>query len=528
MGIALLLARLVLSAVFAVAGLAKLFDRIGTRQTLVDFGVPERLAPPLAVLLPLAELCVSAALLPLISAWGGAVAALVLLVVFTFTLAISLLRGRTPECHCFGQISSSPVGRWTVARNLALAVAAGLIVFGGRVDPGPSTVAWLADLNVVERAEVVGGLLALALIAAGAWFQLQMLRQQGRLILRIDALEARLAGGEPAPSANLPAALHGVPVGAPAPGFRLNGLDGEVLTLDALLAGGKPTFLIFTNPNCGPCQLLMPDVVRWQREYAGSIVIVLLSEGTPEDNRSKHVAYGLSHILLQEKREVADAYHAYGTPGAVLVRSDGLIGTGLAQGADAIRLLVAQVVRATLRPAPALADALPGSGNGAGKGLAALPILKIGDLAPSLKFRDLNGGTVDLADFRGDQILLLFWNPACGFCQRMLQDLREWEASPPPAAPRLLLISTGIGEDNRVLNLRSPIALERDFEAGYSFGANGTPTALLLDAQGRIASDVAAGAEAVFALARGGAKREARLVGVGGTDRPRGTRLSPP
>jgi thiol-disulfide isomerase/thioredoxin len=32
-------------------------------------------------------------------------------------------------------------------------------------------------------------------------------------------------------------------------------------------------------------------------------------------------------------------------------------------------------------------------------------------------------------DFRGEESLVLFWNPGCGFCQQMLADLKEWEAS---------------------------------------------------------------------------------------------------
>jgi len=54
MPFALLSARLLLAVVFAVAGLAKLADRAGSRQTLIDFGVPALLAKPFGVLLPLA------------------------------------------------------------------------------------------------------------------------------------------------------------------------------------------------------------------------------------------------------------------------------------------------------------------------------------------------------------------------------------------------------------------------------------------------------------------------------------------
>jgi uncharacterized membrane protein YphA (DoxX/SURF4 family) len=48
--------RLVLAGVFIVTSLSKLADRPGSRQALVDFGVPT----PLKILLPLAKLGVAA------------------------------------------------------------------------------------------------------------------------------------------------------------------------------------------------------------------------------------------------------------------------------------------------------------------------------------------------------------------------------------------------------------------------------------------------------------------------------------
>ncbi len=38
-------------------------------------------------------------------------------------------------------------------------------------------------------------------------------------------------------------------------------------------------------------------------------------------------------------------------------------------------------------------------------------------------------------------MLVLFWRPSCGFCQRMLNDLKAWEANPPTNAPKLLMVS---------------------------------------------------------------------------------------
>ena len=56
MEVALLVARLLLAGVFLVAGVAKLANRAGSRQAIVDFGLPARLATPLGIVLPLAEL----------------------------------------------------------------------------------------------------------------------------------------------------------------------------------------------------------------------------------------------------------------------------------------------------------------------------------------------------------------------------------------------------------------------------------------------------------------------------------------
>src|SRR5262245_11676744 len=64
MDTALLIARLILAAVFAVAGVAKLLDRDGTREGLEGFGVPARIATPGALILPLVEIAVAVLLLP--------------------------------------------------------------------------------------------------------------------------------------------------------------------------------------------------------------------------------------------------------------------------------------------------------------------------------------------------------------------------------------------------------------------------------------------------------------------------------
>jgi len=139
-----------------------------------------------------------------------------------------------------------------------------------------------------------------------------------------------------------------------------------------------------------------------------------------------------------------------------------------------------------------------------GKVHAAAPTVeaaqKVGEEASEVKLPDLEGNTVELANFRGEETLVLFWNPGCGFCQQMLPDLREWEQNPPEEAPKLLVVSAGTEEANREQDLSSTVVLDQNFATGRAFGASGTPSAVLVDAEGKVASDIAVGAPAVLEL----------------------------
>ena len=498
----LLFARLLLAVVFIVAGLAKLADRAGSQQALRDFGVPSLLANPFGVLLPLAELAVAVALIPTVSAWWGATGALVLLLLFVVGIGYNLARGRTPDCHCFGQIHSAPIGWPTLIRNLFLAAIAAFVVEFGRTHIGPDPIGWFGTLAPIQRIELVGGVMLVALLAIEGWVLLQVLRQQGRLLLRIEALEAWV--GMPATVAE-PAsgeAETGLPVGMPAPAFALPSLYGETITLDSLRAMGKTITLIFSDPGCGTCVELLPEAVRWQRDYADKLTLVFISRGTPEANRAKIAGQEITHILLQRDREIAEAYKTLGTPSAVLIRPDGTIGIPMAVGADAIRGLVAGAIGLPVLKSLPMVASTKGDGHAAVLSQSVVP--KVGDPAPAFTLPDLSGKPIHLTDFRGNKTLVLFWDPNCGFCQQMLKDLKAWEARPPGKAPKLLVISTGTVQANQAMGLHSSVVLDQDFSTGSMFGADGTPMAVLVDAEGKIASEVAAGAPAVLALAGAG------------------------
>jgi peroxiredoxin len=337
-----------------------------------------------------------------------------------------------------------------------------------------------------------------------------LLRQNGRLLVRLEAVEASLGtGGSVAPSEN-GTPVHqaeGLPVGSEAPDFSLSGLHGETLTLDALRSSDKPVMLLFTDPGCGPCNALLPEVGRWQEEHAHKLTLALISRGDVEENKTKAQEHGLTNVLLQKDWEVSEAYEVRGTPSAVLIGPDGKIASPVAGVAEGIRGLLSYAVgeRAQLPMQPHQHQTEGQPCPNCGKAHAAAPTVpaaqKVGEEAPEVKLPDLEGKTVELADFRGEETLVLFWNPGCGFCQQMLTDLKEWEATSPEDAPKLLVVSAGSEEANREMGLASPVLLDQNFATGRAFGASGTPSAVLVDAEGNVASEVAVGGPAVLELA---------------------------
>lgn len=339
MDIMLLIARLVLAAVFLASGLAKLADPAGSRQAMRDFRVPERLAAPAAIALPIFELVVAAALIPRATAWWGAAGALALLAAFTAGIGYTLAQGRTPACHCFGQLHSAPVGTATLLRNGALAAVSALVVLFGFDDSGSSAIAWAIDRTTGER--VAMAVVAAIFLAAGVvgWLLLRMLGENGAMLVRLDGQESGSAGETSAPVPG-----SGLAVGDRAPTFALANLAHGTTTLDDLRAAAKPVLLLFTDPDCRPCEALMPDIGRWQRQYGQALTVALVSRGDPAANRVKAAEFGLPHVLLQHDHEVADAYGAVSTPSGVLVNPDGTIGAPAAAGPDAVRDLVVRAI----------------------------------------------------------------------------------------------------------------------------------------------------------------------------------------
>ena len=476
----LLIFRLTLAGIFLLAGLSKLADPAGSKRSLVDFGLPAAIAKAGAILLPLLEIAVAFCLLPARLAWYGALGALLLLTAFILAIAAALAQGRKPDCHCFGQLHSKPVGWDLMARNVALALLPFLLLYHGADQPGFSI--WVEGLTPAVTLLLAIGCFCLALLVFQSWFQFQLMRQGGRMLLRLEALEQMRppAEAQPEPASKRAApALQGLPVGQEAPAFTLTDLDGQSASLGDLLLARKPAILLFTHPGCGPCNALLPEVAAWQAEHTAHFTLALISQGDVGENRAKAKEHKLRGVFLQNGQEISAAYQAYGTPAAVLIRPDGKIGSAVAGGAEAIRSLVAATVNESLA--------------------SLVPIqVREGEKLPPLVYPDLDGEMFSLSQLRGSTAVLLFWNPGCGYCQQMAADVRSWERHASTNGVKLLVISSGSVEDNRRLKFRSRVVIDANFSAGRAFGAGGTPSGLRLDSEGRVVSKLAVGRQQIL------------------------------
>lgn len=442
-------ARSILAAAFVVAGSAKLADRDGVRRSALEFGLPAGLAGATATLLPLSELGLAALLGTGYLVRWSAIAALAMLTAFTALMAANLVRGRAPECNCFGQLHSEPIGPRTLVRNAILMSTAGLVAArAATARPTPILAIGLVALVVISRA-------------------LARRARTGGDRTAVSHLTERPAPASRAPATNLTASDFAVP-----------DLSGSLVTLSSLLADAKPVLLVFADPSCGPCKSLYPDIARWQRENAESLSIAIVSRGSRRANEAAARSHGLRRVLLQTDREVAAAYHATGTPAAVLIGPDGMLEGHLATGTDAIRALVRRCV---------------------GPAAGAAPQTATGRVVPDLTLRTPAGERVRLADLPRPAVVL-FWNPACPHCRTLLPGLKAVEAFRKRGTPPLIVVSSGT-ESERPFVPFSTVLIDTDAMAIRSFGMSGTPSAVRIEESGVI-SHVASGSRDVLAFVR--------------------------
>ncbi len=486
MEVSLLIVRLALVAVFGVAGIAKLFDPAGSEKAFGDFGLPKFLARPMVYILPAFELAIAGMLLFVTTSWIGAVGAAGLFVIFTTGMLYQMAKGNAPDCHCFGQINSEPVGVTSVLRNVAFLILAAFLVLQGRTAQGLSLVNSNQDIL-----QFVIGIAVVVLLLAAVLFLRKISEQQTQIMRRIELMElvARDGGAVEREHAGHP--NEGMPIGAVVPEFELPDLNGETVSLTTLRAEKLPVLFLFVGPTCNPCKALVPEFDAWQQELAGKINLVFISSGDAAENREKFDGNASKVILLQKDREVTDLLRAKWTPTALLMDGDGRIASHAAAGDTAIRELVQKLITTDMGREFSYFTNTNGHSHSS---------IKIGEDVPEVSVADLTGKTIRTDFFKGKPTLVTFWSTTCPFCVNMLEDLRTWDSTKGQDEPNLIIFSDGDQEALKDMGLKSPVIYDEGHKTANGFGMFGTPSAVLINEDGKFVTETAVGAPDIWSL----------------------------
>ena len=488
MDIVLLLIRLILFAIFAFAGIGKLLDLKGSEKAVKEFGTPEEFAKFFAVALPFAEIVFAVCLLFVETAWLGATGALILLLSFIGGMIWQLAQGNAPDCHCFGAFKSEPVSRKSLIRNIIFAMLAFVLILSGKNNQGAS----IFDSTNIREGNFMSfiiGLATVGLLAAVVFYLKKISEQQTQIMRRMEILELTALDGKEILREEVAHPTEGLPIGSPAPDFSLPDVNGKDVSLKNLTAQGKPVLFFFVSPTCNPCAGMLPEIETWQNELKEKLNFVFISSGNARENLDKLAGETLKQILLQKDRETILDFGAQWTPTAILVNADGTIASRAAVGDKAIRELM-EMIKTQINEAGLLLIA-----NGDHRLTE-----KLGDDLPEFFETDVFDKIVASQDLRGKKTLVAFWSLTCGFCTKMLDDLRDWDKTKGADEPNLLVISQGETELHRQLNLQSPIILDEDRRISKELGMSGTPSAVLINEDGKIVSETAVGAENIWTL----------------------------
>ena len=130
----------------------------------------------------------------------------------------------------------------------------------------------------------------------------------------------------------------GLKAGTPAPDFKLPDVDGRELALRDFRK--QRVLLVFSDPQCGPCDKLAPQLEKIHRRRS-DIRVLMVSRRDVDENRVKAKKLGLTFpIVLQRQWEISTLYGMFATPIGYLIDEAGVISADVAVGVEQILALV--------------------------------------------------------------------------------------------------------------------------------------------------------------------------------------------
>jgi peroxiredoxin len=349
-----------------------------------------------------------------------------------------------------------------------------------------------------------------AFVVAGWCGIYQLLTQNGRVLLRLEALESQLSSQGALPEQR---ALDsaGLPPGTVLNDFSLPILGGGTMTLSQWR--GRELLLVFFSPDCGFCRHLLAELAMPAQPEAHSVPMPLfITKGDPEANRRLFEDYRISYpVLLQENSELASLYKVYGTPIGYAVDETGATASEALVGAERLLAALRSGASATVEPkAPFEEASRPRFTRSVATSSLVREGLKAGTRAPDFTLPRLDGAEVSLKDFQGRCILLVFSDPQCKPCEQLAQKLEQFHRQ--HRGIQILMVS----RRDRALNERKaaelgltfPIVLQRHWEISLAYGMFATPIGYVINEEGVLASDVAVGTDRILNLvSRSGVSR---------------------
>jgi peroxiredoxin len=129
--------------------------------------------------------------------------------------------------------------------------------------------------------------------------------------------------------------------------------------------------------------------------------------------------------------------------------------------------------------------------------------LPAGTEAPNFVLPDLDDKPHALVDYRGKRVLLVFSDVTCGPCEAMSPDLVKL-AEKKGDKLQVLMVSRGDLDANRqkaqAFGYPFPVLRQKNWEISKLYGMFATPIGFLIDENGVIEKDVAAGPEPILNL----------------------------
>jgi peroxiredoxin len=125
---------------------------------------------------------------------------------------------------------------------------------------------------------------------------------------------------------------QGLDVGTELPSFSFPDLEGNPVAFEDLR--GQRVLLVNWSPGCGFCQKITGELADLQPDLRErGVRLVLVSMGTPDDNRRLLEEHNLDTTLLLQDQDRLEFFAGIGTPAAYLLDEDGNTASELSLGA---------------------------------------------------------------------------------------------------------------------------------------------------------------------------------------------------